>query len=199
MKEASSELNLNSNSDLDSNDNLNLDSNIESSSYQIQLSTLRSGKERDGIGQISLSTVNLDLLKKLQRSDSVISKIVTWKEQNVKPKWSDIAQYSVELKFYWNRLDSMVLEKEILYRKFESTNDKSCNLQIVLPKEMRNLVLKELHDSPTRGHLGVKKTIQRVKLRFFWYGLSKDVEKWCKRCDICASRKMPSKKPKLSM
>ena len=112
MKEASSELNLNSNSDLDSNEDLNLDSNIESSSYQIQLSTLRSGKERDGIGQISLSTVNLDLLKKLQRSDSVISKIVTWKEQNVKPKWSDIAQYSVELKFYWNRLDSVVLEKE---------------------------------------------------------------------------------------
>ena len=199
VKEASSELNLNSNSDLDSNDDLNLDSNIESSSYQIQLYTLRSGKERDGIGQISLSTVNLDLLKKLQRSDSVIGKIVTWKEQNVKPKWSDIAQYSVELKFYWNRLDSMVLEKEILYRKFESTNDKSYNLQIVLPKEMRNLVLKELHDSPTGGHLGVKKTIQRVKLRFFWYGLSKDVEKWCKKCDICASRKMPSKKPKFSM
>ncbi|CAG2203682.1 unnamed protein product [Mytilus edulis] len=35
-----------------------------------------------------------------------------------------------------------------------------------------------------------------VRERYTWYNQRKDVEQWCKCCNICASRKPPSKKPK---
>lgn len=51
--------------------------------------------------------------------------------------------------------------------------------------------MKELHSTPTSGHLGVNKTLERIKARFFWYGMRRDVEHLCKTCDLCASRKRP--------
>jgi hypothetical protein len=41
--------------------------------------------------------------------------------------------------------------------------------------ELRNLVLKEMHDVPYVGHLGYQKTITAVRSQFFWPGMKKDV------------------------
>ncbi|GFS58122.1 retrovirus-related Pol polyprotein from transposon 412 [Trichonephila clavipes] len=38
--------------------------------------------------------------------------------------------------------------------------------------------LKELHGSPTGGHFGVMKTLQKVRERFYWNKVRSDVEKW---------------------
>ncbi|CAG2211132.1 unnamed protein product [Mytilus edulis] len=56
--------------------------------------------------------------------------------------------------------------------------------------------MEQLHNSVTGGHLGFKKTLSKVRERYTWYNQRKDVEQWCKCCNICASRKPPSKKPK---
>ena len=57
----------------------------------------------------------------------------------------------------------------------------------------------QLHDAPTGAHLGIKKTLAKARLRYFWYGLRRDVESWDLKCDICASRKAPKKTPKAPM
>jgi hypothetical protein len=41
--------------------------------------------------------------------------------------------------------------------------------------ELRNLVLKEMHDVPYVGHIGYQKTITVVRSQFFWLGMKKDV------------------------
>jgi hypothetical protein len=41
--------------------------------------------------------------------------------------------------------------------------------------ELRNLVLKEMHDVPYVGHFGYQKTITVVRSQFFWSGMKKDV------------------------
>ena len=48
----------------------------------------------------------------------------------------------------------------------------------------------------TAGHLGVNKTLERVKDRFYWPGCTKDVKDWCQACDLCASRKRPTRTPR---
>ncbi|KAL8567469.1 hypothetical protein ACOMHN_010060 [Nucella lapillus] len=35
------------------------------------------------------------------------------------------------------------------------------------------------------GHCGVRRTLQRVLLRFFWPSVRKDVAEYCRTCDIC--------------
>ena len=37
----------------------------------------------------------------------------------------------------------------------------------------------------TSGHLGTKKTLNRVVAEFFWPGICGDVARFCKSCDIC--------------
>ena len=61
--------------------------------------------------------------------------------------------------------------------------------QLILPKELREEVVKDLHCSPTSGHFGVNKTLARVKQRFYWPKCRDDVAQVCKHCDQCESRK----------
>ncbi|PIK45091.1 Retrovirus-related Pol polyprotein from transposon [Apostichopus japonicus] len=39
-----------------------------------------------------------------------------------------------------------------------------------------------------------KKTLGRIRDKFYWSGYRRSVENWCRGCDQCASRKGPSKK-----
>ena len=57
--------------------------------------------------------------------------------------------------------------------------------QIVVPTVHRREVLELAHDLPMSGHLGVRKTHNRVLQHFFWPGLKRDVAKWCKECHTC--------------
>ena len=42
-------------------------------------------------------------------------------------------------------------------------------------RELRNVVLKEIHDVPYDGHIGYLKTITIVRIQFVWPGMKKDV------------------------
>ncbi|GFW41372.1 retrovirus-related Pol polyprotein from transposon 17.6 [Trichonephila clavipes] len=61
------------------------------------------------------------------------------------------------------------------------------------PKTKFSTVLKELHGSPTGGHFGVMKTLQKVRERFYSNNVRSDVEKCCRICDPYDARKGPRK------
>ncbi|GFT38765.1 retrovirus-related Pol polyprotein from transposon 412 [Trichonephila clavipes] len=65
--------------------------------------------------------------------------------------------------------------------------------QLILPKTRISTVLKELHSSPTGGHFGVMKTLQKVCECFYWNNVWSNVEKCCCICDPCAAHKGPRK------
>ena len=48
--------------------------------------------------------------------------------------------------------------------------------------------------SPSGGHFGVNKTLQKIRQRFYWASCKKDVENWCRSCSVCISKKGPSDK-----
>ena len=47
----------------------------------------------------------------------------------------------------------------------------------------------------TGGHFGIKKTLQRLRHRFYWEGMRHDVQEWCKACHVCCAKKGPQRKP----
>ena len=62
----------------------------------------------------------------------------------------------------------------LLYRRYSppgADSDAHDNEQLVLPTELRPTVLKLAHDVPMAGHLGKKKTTDRILNRFYWPGL----------------------------
>ena len=48
-------------------------------------------------------------------------------------------------------------------------------------------ILKGLHTDV--GHPGIERTNRLIRTRFFWPGMSTDVEDWIKKCDRCLRRK----------
>ena len=57
--------------------------------------------------------------------------------------------------------------------------------QILIPKSSRERVMGVAHDYLFGGHLGVKKTEDRIQTNFFWPGLHEDVTSFCRSCDVC--------------
>lgn len=45
----------------------------------------------------------------------------------------------------------------------------------------------EWHGGPSGGHLGVNKTLNKVRQRYYWLQARKNVEKWCWQCNTCAA------------
>ena len=58
-------------------------------------------------------------------------------------------------------------------------------MQLVLPKKHRQKVMEMAHSMPLAGHLGSKKTIDRIIRRFYWPGMFKEVKDYCQQCPEC--------------
>ena len=69
----------------------------------------------------------------------------------------------------------------------------------VIPRSEVELTIKELHCKETAGHLGTDNMIEKIKSRFFWVNLSRDVKKFIRGCFDCQKVKPPKVycKPKL--
>ena len=81
----------------------------------------------------------------------------------------------------------MSIRKQLLYRYFSSpkvSNGKQYR-QLMVPKKFRSMVVKLAHESLMAGHLGVKKTTDRVTNEFHWPGLQADIRRFCQSCDVC--------------
>ncbi|KAK3917306.1 Transposon Ty3-I Gag-Pol polyprotein, partial [Frankliniella fusca] len=65
----------------------------------------------------------------------------------------------------------------------------------VLPLEARGGALQECHDSELAAHLGVNKTLFRLREYYYWPAMSRDVRQYVRACDTCAKYKVPQVKP----
>ncbi|CAC5381629.1 unnamed protein product [Mytilus coruscus] len=137
---------------------------------------------------------NTDEITEAQQDDEVIKLI--WKmksESNEKPKWEEISVQSKELKTCWSQWDQLKLIDNVLYREWISNINPEMK-QLILPSCWREDILKMLHDDQVEGHLGIHRTLSRVSTRFYWAEYKENIEQWCKRSEICNSRKGPQKK-----
>ena len=57
--------------------------------------------------------------------------------------------------------------------------------QVVTPTQYREEILRLAHESPMGGHLGVRKTLDRVRHHFYWPNVLKDVLNFCRVCHTC--------------
>ncbi|VDI75256.1 Hypothetical predicted protein [Mytilus galloprovincialis] len=116
-----------------------------------------------------------------------------------KPPFSHVSGQSSVVKAYWNMWEQLELVDDVLYRKwFRLETDKISRL-VIAPKELKQKILTLAHDDVSGGHLGITKTVQKVRQRFYWVNLQSDVTDWIKSCPICFARKNPPRKNSAEM
>ena len=76
------------------------------------------------------------------------------------------------------------MERGMLYRNFRSSTEDVMK-QLVVPAKFRRQILSLGHDIPMAGHLGMKKTRDRIMRHFFWPGIFDDTKKYCRSCPKC--------------
>ncbi|GFX92661.1 uncharacterized protein TNCV_4087661 [Trichonephila clavipes] len=136
-------------------------------------------------------------VRKDQLADPEIKPIIEFKESSdEKPSWQDIAPFHPTKKCYWALWNYLRLRNAVLYRKWESDDGKTSRWQLIRPQIRISAVLKELHGSPTGGHFGVMKTLQKVRELFYWNYVQSNVETCYRICDPCVARKGPRKRTK---
>ena len=71
-----------------------------------------------------------------------------------------------------------------MYRRWRPSNRVNECWKPNIPKEIRNEILYQLHDSSkSGGHFGIEKTLARIKKRFWWPSFKRSVEKQTTNCD----------------
>ncbi len=79
-------------------------------------------------------------------------------------------------------------EEEVLMRKWsppKAEEDWNTVYQVVVPEPYRLQVLSVAHEHELSGHVGIRKTYDRLLKHFFWPSMKSDVVKFCKSCHPC--------------
>ncbi|KAJ8949444.1 hypothetical protein NQ318_007545 [Aromia moschata] len=117
-----------------------------------------------------------------QENDPNLKPIVNWKKEDRKPTWEEVSRYSPTVKSYWAQWNSLVLSDGLLKRVLEKSDGTEERKQLIVPRNRVPEVLEEIHNGSTGGHLGVTKTLGKVRERFYWVNCTTDVKEWCKKC-----------------
>jgi hypothetical protein len=86
-------------------------------------------------------------------------------------------------------------------RVLEFTEDEQGTIwfkdQICVPEidSLREIILKEAHDSDYSIHPGSTKMYQDLKQKYWWYGLKRDVAAHVAKCDVCQRLKIEHQRP----
>ena len=133
-------------------------------------------------------------LPNLQLADPDIAPILQLKLAGADyPAYKSISGESLSVKTLRQHWRHLYVDNGILYRKLVIPGREDRH-QIVLPRTLRHTIMYQLHSQPTSGHLGVIKSMERVKQRFYWVGWRRDMTRFVSHCESCNVVKRPHKK-----
>ena len=133
------------------------------------------------------------ILYDLQRKDRDLAAIIAYLES------SELPESDSKARVLLLSIDSFYLDSNGILCHLWSPGKrrvKSLCTQVVIPSSLRHELLVALHYDPTAGHLGPDKTYEKVRLRYYWLGMYKNIEHWCCSCIDCAMKKTPRNKSK---
>ena len=127
--------------------------------------------------------------RKLQGVDALTSVLIQWIKKASRPTPDEMEGAGRELKYYWARFDELTIEDGILGIKTTSEDQTNVQFCVIVPHGAKQEILELAHNSPVGGHFGIQKTIEKLKQRFHWINLARDVQDWCMRCPTCNRHK----------
>ena len=139
-----------------------------------------------------LQMVSVGEWRQQQELDPDLHPVHQWVESQQRPPWEEVARLSQATKGLWSKFNSLRLIDGVLQRAWKEPATGEERWQLVVPKGLRTAVLQGMHGASGSGHFGVTKTLRRLRQGFYWGHFRRDVEDFCRRCDLCTARKGPT-------
>ncbi|XP_059177648.1 uncharacterized protein K02A2.6-like [Physella acuta] len=115
------------------------------------------------------------------------------------------------LKTFWNKANtkevsltkggciSFTVKRGLLFKSYENKRTGLVKEQLIVPENMRLLVMSNAHSGPLAGHKSIRRTRARVYSQFSWPGADKDIKMHCKTCDVCQRARYPGRAGKAEL
>ena len=71
-----------------------------------------------------------------------------------------------------------------IYRKLVLDSGE-VQMQFVVPEKYRHAIFQLGHVSPMAGHMGARKTVERISREYFWPGMTTEIDRLARSCDAC--------------
>lgn len=128
-------------------------------------------------------------LVNLQGQDNIVSRVLFYVLRHKRPSKCERSKEPssvIRLLKHWKKLR---IRNGVLYRVKKDRLINKNIFQFIVPDSLKNDVLRGIHDSA--GHQGNARTLSLATGRFFWPGMSKDVQMYVKNCQRCVVGKTP--------
>ena len=136
---------------------------------------------------VNMGPLSRESIRAAQNQDPVVLQVEKWLETGVTPARGDLEGRERKLLSHWSQWGRLFLRDGLVFRRWKhEVTGQEIYHQICLPKSIVSQVLCALHNDPSSGHLGVSKTLEKVRRIFYWHGLREDVEMHVRRCIPCA-------------
>ena len=130
-----------------------------------------------------------------QATDPQLKFIFSWMHQGSAPTEGELFLADPATKHYWINKELFSVQDGLLFYKPKGEG----NLRLVLPYQVQQIALQLNHDLPSSGHQGVSRTTFRMKEKYYWYGMTKDIDKYVTSCNICNQNKKSPRASKSPM
>lgn len=163
--------------------------NIETLIETLPVASINIIEATESAGQ-PMAQIELREIRKAQREDFVIGKWIRARIDNKLPhQKTPFNKFDFQMKKHF---DNFKIIRGVLYKILHQNGQEI--KQLVLPSIFRRKVLFGLHNDV--GHPAKERTISLIRERFFWPGMTSDVEQWIGGCKRCTMRKKdPNKAP----
>jgi hypothetical protein len=133
-----------------------------------------------------------------QKQSRDVQLVRKWIEKGSRSVFSGISQHGYTIKSLWNQFERLAIKDGLLMRRWVLLPSSREVYQAIIPDSERRRVLEMCHDNKTSAHLGVTKTLEKIRQRYYWPGLQRDVHQEVAGCEIFTKRKNPIPKGRVA-
>ncbi len=135
--------------------------------------------------QVAMVTNESITLQEAQHKDPVFGPICHFLETGQRPDGLDPQQDLEQESKHFQLRDGILVRKE-------SHKRRQHRQQAVVPMSLRMTILEAFHADRFSGHLGQKKTADKIGLKFWWPNLVPEVNEFVRACSRCQESKQPA-------
>ena len=121
---------------------------------------------------------DLENLRHLQEKCPTLGPVYTALATNKQPQWpANLAKYQTNISLHQGILCIQLPPRPGYYQDNK--------LRALVPIALRAALMQEAHNSALGGHQGIFRTMERIKLSFWWPTMEQDVHSHLRQCQSC--------------